>query len=88
MHVDGAVPHYLAFSHGGDLGSGMKCGEAGTLSSNGAITYIASTGQRLWGSCLGFVESLVRNLDMKICPLITRLGTCVGSATGWHVCSR
>lgn len=56
MCVDGAGTRYLAFSQGRSRGSGMMCEEAGTLSSNRGIPCIASTGQKLQGSCLGFIE--------------------------------
>lgn len=66
MRVDVAVTHYLAFSQGRSLGSDTKCGEAGTLNSNRGIPCVASTGQRLQGNCLGFIESAGRNPDLKV----------------------
>lgn len=66
------ITHYLAFSRG--LGSGVMWGEAGTLSSNRSIPCIASSGQKLQHSCLGFIaccekprpESMVFSYQVEI----------------------
>lgn len=44
----------------------MKCGETGALSSHRGISLIASIGQKLQGSCVGFTESAMRNPDLKV----------------------
>lgn len=59
---------------GMSLGSGMRCGEAGTRSSERGIPCIASTGQKLQGRCLGLTERAVRNPDLKVWCSVTGSG--------------